>query len=110
MAILTLDGLFEAVDEVRALDAPAVERLEQLIRRSVLVLADRLAEELVPVAAGDRVHAALGRVPGRRVDVRLLAEGVAGRHGGHLGKPGSGNVSQAITGRRGDRRPPLTST
>ena len=37
-----LDGLFEAVDEVRALDAPAIDRLEQLIRRSVLVLGERL--------------------------------------------------------------------
>jgi AcrR family transcriptional regulator len=37
-----LDGLFEAADEVRALDAPAIERLEQLIRRSVLVLGERL--------------------------------------------------------------------
>jgi AcrR family transcriptional regulator len=37
-----LDGLFEAAEEVKALDAPAIERLEQLIRRSVLVLADRL--------------------------------------------------------------------
>jgi AcrR family transcriptional regulator len=37
-----LDGLFEAADEVRALDAPAIDRLELLIRRSVLVLADRL--------------------------------------------------------------------
>jgi AcrR family transcriptional regulator len=37
-----LDGLFEAVDEVRALDVPAVGRLEQLIRRSVLVLGERL--------------------------------------------------------------------
>jgi AcrR family transcriptional regulator len=37
-----LDGLFEAVAEVRALDAPAIERLEQLIRRSVLVLSERL--------------------------------------------------------------------
>ncbi len=37
-----LDGLFEAADEVRALRAPAIERLELLIRRSVLVLADRL--------------------------------------------------------------------
>jgi AcrR family transcriptional regulator len=36
-----LDGLFEAADEVRALDEPALERLEQLIRRSVLVLAAR---------------------------------------------------------------------
>jgi AcrR family transcriptional regulator len=37
-----LNGLFEAVDEVRALDASAIERLEQLIRRSVLVLGERL--------------------------------------------------------------------
>ena len=36
-----LDGLFEAADEVRALDVPAPERLERLIRRSVLVLAER---------------------------------------------------------------------
>jgi AcrR family transcriptional regulator len=37
-----LDALFEVADEVKALQAPAVERLELLIRRSVLVLADRL--------------------------------------------------------------------
>jgi AcrR family transcriptional regulator len=37
-----LDGLFEAADEVRALPVPAIERLEQLIRRSVLVLDKRL--------------------------------------------------------------------
>ncbi|MCA2214048.1 TetR/AcrR family transcriptional regulator [Jidongwangia harbinensis] len=37
-----LDGLFEAADEVDALDAPAVHRLEVLLRRSVLVLAERL--------------------------------------------------------------------
>jgi AcrR family transcriptional regulator len=37
-----LDGLFEAADEVARLDAPAIAALEQLIRRSVLVLADRL--------------------------------------------------------------------
>jgi AcrR family transcriptional regulator len=36
-----LDGLFEAADEVRDLDLPALERLVQLIRRSVLVLAAR---------------------------------------------------------------------
>lgn len=37
-----VDGLFEAADEVAGLDGPAIVRLEQLIRRSVLVLADRL--------------------------------------------------------------------
>jgi AcrR family transcriptional regulator len=36
-----LDGLFEAADDVRALRLPALERLERLIRRSVLVLAER---------------------------------------------------------------------
>jgi AcrR family transcriptional regulator len=37
-----LDGLFEAADEVRAMDAPAIDRLELLIRRSVLMLAGRV--------------------------------------------------------------------
>jgi AcrR family transcriptional regulator len=37
-----LDGLFEAAEDVKSLDAPAIERLEQLIRRSVLVLDERL--------------------------------------------------------------------
>jgi AcrR family transcriptional regulator len=37
-----LDGLHQAAEEVKALDRPAIERLELLIRRSVLVLADRL--------------------------------------------------------------------
>jgi AcrR family transcriptional regulator len=37
-----LDGLYRAAEEVEALDRPAIERLELLIRRSVLVLADRL--------------------------------------------------------------------
>jgi AcrR family transcriptional regulator len=37
-----LDGLFEAADDVRTLDRPAIERLEQLIRLSVLVLDERL--------------------------------------------------------------------
>ncbi|MEU4237238.1 TetR/AcrR family transcriptional regulator [Actinoplanes sp. NPDC026619] len=36
-----LDGLFEAAEDVTRLDRPAIERLEQLIRRSVLVLAER---------------------------------------------------------------------
>jgi AcrR family transcriptional regulator len=37
-----LDGLYEAAEKVRTLDRPAIERLEMLIRHSVLVLADRL--------------------------------------------------------------------
>ena len=37
-----LDGLFEVADEIDASSAPAIDRLELLIRRSVLVLAERL--------------------------------------------------------------------
>jgi AcrR family transcriptional regulator len=37
-----LDGLFEVADTVRAADRPAIERLEQIVRGSVRVLAERL--------------------------------------------------------------------
>jgi AcrR family transcriptional regulator len=37
-----LDGLFAAADQVQASDATAIDRLEQLVRGSVHVLADRL--------------------------------------------------------------------
>lgn len=37
-----LDGLFAVLDEVGAMDAPAFERLQQLIHRSVLHLVDEL--------------------------------------------------------------------
>jgi hypothetical protein len=37
-----LDGLWEAGERARGLDAPAIERLEALVRDAVLVLAERL--------------------------------------------------------------------
>jgi AcrR family transcriptional regulator len=37
-----LDGLFTVADEVRAGHSPAIERLEQLVRGSVAILAERL--------------------------------------------------------------------
>ncbi|WP_020661980.1 TetR/AcrR family transcriptional regulator [Amycolatopsis benzoatilytica] len=37
-----LDGLFEVADRTEALDGRAIDRLEHLVRGSVLVLADRL--------------------------------------------------------------------
>jgi AcrR family transcriptional regulator len=37
-----LDGLFAVADEVKADDGPAIDRLERLVRGSVLVLAERL--------------------------------------------------------------------
>jgi AcrR family transcriptional regulator len=36
-----LDGLFAAVDELGSVDGPAVERLEHLVRASVMVLAEQ---------------------------------------------------------------------
>jgi AcrR family transcriptional regulator len=67
-----LDGLFEAADEVDALDAPAVERLELLIRRSVLVLAERLefVTLLLRVRGNTEIeqHALLRR---RDLDIRV---------------------------------------
>jgi AcrR family transcriptional regulator len=36
-----LDGLFEAAEDVKSLGGPAIARLEQLMRRSVLVLDER---------------------------------------------------------------------
>jgi AcrR family transcriptional regulator len=37
-----LDGLFDALDRTRRLDAPAIDKLEHLVRASVAVLQDRL--------------------------------------------------------------------
>src|ERR1700723_4375759 len=37
-----LDGLWEAGERARGLNAPAIERLETLVRDAVLVLAERL--------------------------------------------------------------------
>ena len=37
-----LDGLFAVVEEIRSSDAPAIDRLERLVRASVGVLAERL--------------------------------------------------------------------
>ncbi len=37
-----LDGLFDALDRTRRLDAPAIDKLEHLVRASVEVLQDRL--------------------------------------------------------------------
>src|SRR4051812_28450598 len=62
-----LDGLFEAAAEVEALELPAIGRLEQLIRRSVLVLADRF--EYVTVLLRVRGNTAVEQhAPSRRRD------------------------------------------
>lgn len=37
-----LDGLFEVAAEIRRIDAPAIDRLEQLVRGSIEVLVERL--------------------------------------------------------------------
>jgi AcrR family transcriptional regulator len=69
-----LDGLEEVARTVRAMDAPAVERLESLVRRSVEVLVERLpyVTLLVRVRGNTEVERqALARR--RRLD-RLAAE------------------------------------
>lgn len=76
-----LEGLEEVVATVRALDAPALPRLEQLVRASVAVLVDRLpyVTLLVRVRGNSEVErAALARR--RRIDrfgAELVAQAVA---------------------------------
>jgi AcrR family transcriptional regulator len=72
-----LDGLWAAAERARALDAPAISRLESLVRDAVLVLAERLpyVTLLLRVRGNTEVErAALDR---RRAFDALVAELVA---------------------------------
>lgn len=69
-----LDGLFAVADEVACLDGPAIDRLETLVRRSVVVLAEQLpfVTLLLRVRGNTRTErAALTR---RREFDRIVAE------------------------------------
>jgi AcrR family transcriptional regulator len=69
-----LDGLFAAADEASAISGPAIDRLELLVRRSVVVLAERLpfVTLLLRVRGNTRTErAALTR---RREFDRIVAE------------------------------------
>ena len=50
-----LDRLWEAGERARGLDAPAIERLETLVRDAVLVLAERLPYVTLLLRAGTKV-------------------------------------------------------
>ena len=69
-----LDGLFEAAEEVRATDAAATVRLERLIRRSVLVLADRLAFVTLLLRVRGNTEVELHAVARRREFDRLVTD------------------------------------
>jgi AcrR family transcriptional regulator len=91
-----LDGLFQAADEVRALDVPAIERLEQLVRRSVLLLADRV--EFVTLLLRVRGNTEVERealVRRREFDARVTELAVMARMEGDL-RP---DVDPATAGR-----------
>ena len=102
-----LDGLWEAGERARGLDAPAIERLETLVRDAVLVLAERLpyVTLLLRVRGNTEVErAALDR---RRAFDALVASLVeeaesARRHpGGH--RPQAGRAAAVRDGEL-DRR------
>src|SRR5260370_27979416 len=73
-----LDGLFSVAAQVRERDEPAIDRLEQLVRGSVGVLADRLPYlTLLLRARGDTDTELPARAPPRQFDLpvpHLLAD------------------------------------
>jgi AcrR family transcriptional regulator len=91
-----LDGLFEAADEVRAMDAPAIERLEQLVRRSVLLLADRVEFVTLLLRVRGNTAVEMEALLRRRVfDARVTELAVMAKIEGDL-RP---DVDPAIAGR-----------
>jgi AcrR family transcriptional regulator len=69
-----LGGLEEAAEEVRATDAPATDRLERLIRRSVLVLADRLEFVTLLLRVHGNTEAELRALARRREFDRIVTD------------------------------------
>jgi AcrR family transcriptional regulator len=69
-----LDGLFAVVDEVRASDAPAVDRLERLVRASVAVLADRLPYVTLLLRARGNTSTERGALARRREFDQIVAD------------------------------------
>jgi AcrR family transcriptional regulator len=91
-----LDGLFEAADEVRAMDARAIERLEQLVRRSVLLLADRVEFVTLLLRVRGNTAVEMEALLRRRVfDARVTELAVMAKMEGDL-RP---DVDPAVAGR-----------
>ena len=91
-----LDGLFEAADRVAAMDAPAITRLEELVRMSVLVLADRLEfVTLLLRVRGNSVVEKLALVHRRQFDAQVTALAKQAQLDGDL----RADVDPAVAGR-----------
>jgi AcrR family transcriptional regulator len=69
-----LDGLFAVVDEVRASDAPAIDRLERLVRASVGVLANRLPYVTLLLRARGNTSTERGALARRREFDQIVAD------------------------------------
>jgi AcrR family transcriptional regulator len=69
-----LDGLFAVADEVRASDAPAIDRLERLVRASVGVLADRLPYVTLLLRARGNTGTERGALARRREFDQIVAD------------------------------------
>jgi AcrR family transcriptional regulator len=69
-----LDGLFAVVEEIRASDAPAIDRLERLVRASVGVLADRLPYVTLLLRARGNTSTERGALARRREFDQIVAD------------------------------------
>ncbi|MGH3433913.1 MAG: TetR/AcrR family transcriptional regulator [Thermocrispum sp.] len=69
-----LDGLFAVAEQVRAVDGPAVERLERLVRGSVHVLAERLPFVTVLLRVRGNSTVELAALARRREFDRLVTD------------------------------------
>jgi AcrR family transcriptional regulator len=69
-----LDGLFSIGEQARALPAPAIDRLEFLVRGSVLVLVDRLPCVTLLLRARGNTATARGALRRRREFDQLVAD------------------------------------
>ncbi len=72
-----LDGLFSVADQVKASDGPAIERLEQLVRGSVYVLAERLPYVTLLLRARGNTATERRALARRREFDQIVAELVA---------------------------------
>lgn len=69
-----LDGLFDALDRTRRLDAPAIDKLEHLVRASVEVLQDRLPYVTLLLRARGNTDVERAALQRRRQFDRYVAE------------------------------------
>jgi len=69
-----LDGLFAVVEDIRASDAPAIDRLERLVRASVGVLAERLPYVTLLLRARGNTSTERGALARRREFDQIVAD------------------------------------